>query len=715
MDGNPYALRSKRRRLATLCDVASTLGLGELIIKHMPLPERVRLRGSCRTFKPLVDASLRTLQKISDEDLAGLEWGRHAEGEALRWLAGKCPNLQVLDLGHPGSWPPRYQRWWKLPIADAVITHVAARCRQLRSLHLHGCKSVGDDALHAVAANCGELQHLDVGCCPSITDAGVSAVAAGCQQLEHLNVSHTKVRNAGMSAIATHCPRLRYLDMHRTSVADEGLMAIAQGCPELRALDVSVCRAINTDSIFAVAQNCPRLETLDYAFCGREDDPVAMAAILSRCDQLRRLYLGDAVADGNVQLGPASYRQLRSLRVDSPRLTENMAISIASRCSLLVSLCIRLDPAASDAILAAFAARCPLLEELELELKLTWCERGPSHEDDDDDDDGSEPIEAGTGVMDAGIGAVSSHWPQLRILRVSGCDRVTDGSVAELVRNCPALRTLKLSASHAGHCTVLAAGTHCPELHHLDIADLKEGAHVRDDALNCVLRNCLKLETLTLENCQGLSDAAIAMVGSGCKHLRELYVVASGGFTPQGLAALAPNLGALEVLHVWDCDALSDDTVAALANHCPRLRVVIMNASAVGDRGIVPLATQCPLLEKVWVDGCSGVTDASMIALGDHCRRLDELDVHNCTGVTRRGARAVAKKCKGLRVLNVAGCGVTPEEMEALQDRCPHVNVVWVAIFYPFIPRTRRNPSCAKNHEFRSHWHTQGDQGNRDK
>eukprot|EP00899_Mesostigma_viride_P005386 jgi/Mesvir1/14849/Mv05468-RA.4 len=727
----------------TLQDVAAMHNLGPLILEGVPLPDRVRMRGLCRAFKSLVDTSLRTLQKISLEDLAGLEWelqeGGEA-GEALRWLAGKCPNLEVLDVGHPGRQYSRYLRWGKAceaPKPDAVATHLAAHCRQLRSLHLHRCGSVGDVVLRAVAGNCGDLRLLDIGYCKAVTDAGVAEIAAGCRRLEHLNVSHAKVTNASMSAIASHCRGLRHLDVHSTRVANGGITAIAQGCPDLRSLDVSNCAGINDRSIVAIAEKCRWLERADYGFTQVRDRGVA--ALLSHCSQLREFGIEDkATDDATALLGVDSCHQLRSLHITAcESFSDAGAMSLAQRSMLLTSLYFDASDAATDASLSAFADSCPLLEELALVHCGSVTDAGMMAVASRCSRLRALRLTGLDGVTDAGMMAVASRCSRLRALRLTGLDGVTDAGAAELVKSSPDLRTLELS-SCAGARTVRAAGTHCPELRHLEISDsvacyeseggedddedeeeeeareegkevkeeMKEGekeeekekrkeeakqkkqggrmqVSVWDGALAHVLHKSTRLETLKLAKCRGLSDAGISLASAShsCKFLRELSVSFCNHcrFTPQGLAAMAHQLGALEVLHVAGWNAVTDDSMAALAGHCPRLRSVVVSWCEVGDKGMVLLVSHCPLLVELRASGCVRVTDDSMLALSEHCPQLEEVSVSYCWKVTGSGATAVVTKCQVLRVLeavNFLGCQVRPAKIKALKKTHPHVNVV---------------------------------------
>ena len=85
---------------------------------------------------------------------------------------------------------------------DAVVAMTSTR-RQLRSLHLRGCRHITDGAVAAVAAGCTQLTLLHLGYCFNITEAAVAAVAAGCTQLTSFELSGCrKITDAGVAAVA---------------------------------------------------------------------------------------------------------------------------------------------------------------------------------------------------------------------------------------------------------------------------------------------------------------------------------------------------------------------------------------------------------------------------------------------------------------------------------------------------------------------------------
>eukprot|EP00899_Mesostigma_viride_P015910 jgi/Mesvir1/2431/Mv22164-RA.2 len=324
--------------------------------------------------------------------------------------------------------------------------------------------------------------------------------------------------------------------------------------------------------------------------------------------------------------------------------------------------------ASVDASLQAVQANCHLLEELD--------------------------VSSFNKVTDACIHTVANNCPRLRVLSLWRCEGVTDAGLMELARRCPGFQALKVDQCYAGNRTLHALARHCPDLRRLDVwnrpwsversgpgrrgQQLREAwkrIRVKNDGLAAVLRNCLRLEVLNLSDCEGMSDAAIRVAGGSCKNLRELSLRdLRGSFTDQGLSAMAPSLGALEVLQALECDAVTDVSIVALAQHCPRLKNVCVFKCKVGDPGIEALARHLTLV-SLNAAKCEGVTDVGMRAVSEHSSQLDTLSVFGCTAITGIGVMAVASKCKRLRRLHIHRCSLTASDVQAVRGMCPYLTM----------------------------------------
>jgi hypothetical protein len=65
--------------------------------------------------------------------------------------------------------------------------------------------------------------------------------------------------------------------------------------------------------------------------------------------------------------------------------------------------------------------------------------------------------------------------------------------------------------------------------------------------------------------------------------------------------------------------------VVRLAQGCPLLSWVALTDTAVGDAGVIALATYCTNLTRLFLCGCSNITLRGLQSLADHCTRLQGL------------------------------------------------------------------------------------------
>ena len=84
---------------------------------------------------------------------------------------------------------------WRM-VDDALVAALVARCTQLSSLNLGGCRRVTDASLHSVTSGSKLFTTLGLTGCRKITDAAVVAVDSECKQLTTLNLEF-----CGMSSL----------------------------------------------------------------------------------------------------------------------------------------------------------------------------------------------------------------------------------------------------------------------------------------------------------------------------------------------------------------------------------------------------------------------------------------------------------------------------------------------------------------------------------
>ncbi len=217
-----------------------------------------------------------------------------------------------------------------------------------------------------------------------------------------------------------------------------------------------------------------------------------------------------------------------------------------------------------------------------------------------------------------------------------------DSSLALLLRACPRLRSFDLRCRPGGALP-------------LSLAELAGG--------------CPLLERLNLD--VPASSEGVEAVAEGCRRLRclELRSLELGD---DALKAMGACLAELEIAELQDCEGISDRGVEALVKGCARLEVLRLGCEdpergRVGDAAVAAIARHCEQLRELDLTYRHAVTDEALKLLATGCPRLATLLLDGCREVTGPGLKQLA----GLRALHTVSLldmpHVTSADIEQLQ------------------------------------------------
>eukprot|EP00899_Mesostigma_viride_P005740 jgi/Mesvir1/15167/Mv04848-RA.1 len=552
----------------TLEQLMAVPGIGSQVMSLLPVPDRVRLRRTCRIFLAAVDESLSRLTELFAEDVTGRERMPVDTTDSLPWLMTKCRKLRALSLtsraDHARPWQVRKAAllWWPLswPCRVACVgggslslEGLIGRCQEVKYLNLAGCKDVTHATLVAVAGSCTGLEALDVSSC-DVGDAGVQAVAEHCQGLRRLTMFDCSLVSDGtLRSLAQHAPQLEALEASGTSVTDEGITALAQGCKHL--LRLVVPEGVTDVGITQVAARCPDLEQLGVHGTHRVTD-VSLTSLAAGCPRMRHLEV--------------------------------------ARCEHV-----------TDDGISALARRCAGLRHLNVAV---------------------------TGVTDTGILAVARHCAGLGYLNVGKCAQVTDASMELLASKCAQLEHLSVEqcplVTDAGICQV-AQG--CPGIWELTVS----GCGVGDAGIRAIAGCCRKLRCLQMAQVGSVKGDTLAAVAQGCPKLEILDVTSSKCATKESLAALSLNCKSLRVVKAGGNDVGDEDIAPVIQERGHELRELDLSGTSVTDKTVALVAQSCPRLQGLRVNACC-VTEEMGDLLAACCRELYYVYVQRVDGMSYR-------------------------------------------------------------------------------
>eukprot|EP00899_Mesostigma_viride_P005488 jgi/Mesvir1/14940/Mv26266-RA.1 len=589
---------------ATLNQVVAVPGVGAQILRVIPMLQRVRLRQTSHAFCFSVDESLEDIRELFWADVADVA----SRTGGLLWLLSKCPNLRKLSLLSRTERDLDRDSWEQPRLAVLTCPQLAnhsllglVQCRQLLCLQLPGCDEVDDNFLAMLAVSCHELESLLVNDC-NITDIGVACLASFCPRLKELSVSYAqKVSDASIKRIAHRCQQLERLSIEKTAVTDSSVSAIAQHCVNLCHLDVGHCKKVSDAGLLMVARNCALLRSLSLRGASQGITDASIIAVAENCPVLQKL-------------------DVRSCY----NLTDASIVKLVEHCKLLEHLDL---PGYTTGItrvsMVEVVSKCPLLLHL----------GAPDFFDDD------------------AMGLLAQNCPQLRAL-VAGVSRarVTGAGISTLAQHCPQLHRLELGG--CGRITDAAmrlVGEHCRQLEELAIHTQRPTMLWANDGLKVVGCNCTQLRSFSIRMGQRTTDHALRIIVENCEQLERLCIRDARCSMTECAAAIGRNCTRLWSLHFIDCWMLTDGDVAAMLSGpaaAKLLKLCLLLSRDITDEAIMTVGRTCRQLRTLNLTYCDKVTNGSMMAIAQGCPRLTLLEVRN-SKVTRDGLYSFdGRKCK---------------------------------------------------------------------
>lgn len=264
---------------------------------------------------------------------------------------------------------------------------------------------------------------------------------------------------------------------------------------------------------------------------------------------------------------------------------------LSTHCPNLQSVCFKDCRGVSTASLAFFLERAACLRDLD--------------------------VSGVDSVRDTTLQRLATHCPSITALNLDWCRNVTGQGMQHLSRktSCLSLRKLRMSG--------------CPKLTEASLAALSTHpllqlslAHCTSltDALVARLMPQHDLTYLDLTGCATLSDTTLRCLAGNATRLTHLAVAGCIHLTDQGFCQLAPRLTDLESVDLEDLHQITGATVKAFAMHQPLLKsLCLSNCVQVSDDAIMQLVLDgvCRNLAVLELDNCT-VTDHCLEAISRH-------------------------------------------------------------------------------------------------
>ncbi len=205
----------------------------------------------------------------------------------------------------------------------------------------------------------------------------------------------------------------------------------------------------------------------------------------------------------------------------------------------------------------------------------------------------------------------------------------------------------------------IAAAETCSDFAHLTV---HQGKFISDKGVIEVIQRKYKygqsrLYCLSLGRLPNLTDKTLEAIGEYCPKLRELHLNAaldqdnSPKFTNYGLVQLVQRCRDLEVLNLNWCRFLASVSLSAIGTHCKGLREFsAIRCLEFTLDGFKALIDGCIALERIELSHCMQVTDEWLYYIINSKLNLKELDVSGCTHLSQQVLTAISRRFPDMKL-----------------------------------------------------------------
>ncbi|XP_022345873.2 uncharacterized protein LOC111138289 [Crassostrea virginica] len=287
-------------------------------------------------------------------------------------------------------------------------------------------------------------------------------------------------------------------------------------------------------------------------------------------------------------------------------------------------------------------------------------------------------------ISDACLCILAASCPNLEVLNLYGCPRITGDSLLKLTQSCTSLRNLDLS-----YCIHLSQSPDNQSLWTLPVTlttlslcgIMLEDGGILVEALER-LRN---LQTVRLCGIPCLNDETFTKImekrGS---HLSEIDLsgMRKSDFTDEGLRAISKYCMSLEELNISMCHTFTGSTLLPLLEDAARalhLRKLYLSSRQIHYDVLCAAATYCHGLLSLDLGGVSCVDDHLLELLAHNTPKLQRLGIKGCSKVTDKGLCTLSGSCQSLAFLVLSGVNnITDKSIFCIANNCPYLQEIYL-------------------------------------
>ncbi|ONK81061.1 uncharacterized protein A4U43_C01F24800 [Asparagus officinalis] len=351
-----------------------------------------------------------------------------------------------------------------------------------------------------------------------------------------------------------------------------------------------------------------------------------------------------------------------SIRGSHPiRGLTDLGLSAVGRCCPSLSvLSLWKVPYVTDAGLAELANGCPMLEKLDLsdcplvtgKGLMAVAKRCPNLM--------SVTIDSCVGIGNEGLQTIGRFCPKLQSVSIKGCPLINDQGIAGMMCSASSsLAKLKLQNLNVSDLALACIGHYGKAITELYLTGLQ---NVAERGFWCMgnAKGLLKLKSIAITSCRGVTDTGLEAVAKGCPSLKQLCLRKCCYLSDAGLKAFIEAARSLEHLQLEECYRITlVGVLTGVVNGNTKLKTLsLVRCLGIKDIGCYPnVLPSCKSLRSLTIRDCPGFTSASLAVVGKICPSLINLDLGGLDGVTDAGLLPLIESSEeGLINVNLRGC-----------------------------------------------------------
>ena len=236
---------------------------------------------------------------------------------------------------------------------------------------------------------------------------------------------------------------------------------------------------------------------------------------------------------------------------------------------------------------------------------------------------------------------------ELRTLRISSCQSISDEGLTHIVQNCTKLHALEIDYCHR----ILRLELNDVRPYALKELNFIECCELDDAAFIGLVVHFSNLEVVNIAGCKKLTDRSVRALSSSCTKLREIQFCIENGITSASVSDLAQNCTKLQkIVDMY----VFRSRYTSHADPTGRYNGIL-----------VELAQKCPLLEHVEIHA-PALTNEQLVTFSQHCPNLHTFNIGMNDLVLEDGIEKLLGNCPLLRSINLV-CLHYFSDLEAIQ------------------------------------------------